>query len=107
MKTSLIILLLCIAAVFCAPSDSDKMKEIRKLPEVHGEKFYYFGFGSNMLTKRIHIQNPTAVKIGPGKLEVSWRKREKSGDKKKGSKYWFLSLILGFVAIFVIKISGN
>uniref|UniRef100_A0A1I8M3K9 gamma-glutamylcyclotransferase n=1 Tax=Musca domestica TaxID=7370 RepID=A0A1I8M3K9_MUSDO len=68
-KTSLIILLLCIAAVFCAPSDSDKMKEIRKLPEVHGEKFYYFGFGSNMLTKRIHIQNPTAVKIGPGKLE--------------------------------------
>lgn len=80
-KTSLIILL-CIAVVFCAPFDSDKMKEIRKLPEVHGEKFYYFGFGSNMLTKRIHIQNPTAVKIGPGKLEVSWRKIEKSGGKR-------------------------
>ncbi|XP_061402492.1 gamma-glutamylcyclotransferase-like [Musca vetustissima] len=45
------------------------MKEIRNLPEVHGDKFYYFGFGSNMLTKRIHIENPTAVKIGPGKLE--------------------------------------
>ncbi|CAD7005768.1 unnamed protein product [Ceratitis capitata] len=32
-------------------------------------KFYYFGFGSNLLAKRIHIQNPTAVRIGPGKLE--------------------------------------
>ncbi|XP_037934505.1 gamma-glutamylcyclotransferase-like isoform X2 [Teleopsis dalmanni] len=32
-------------------------------------KFFYFGFGSNMLAKRIHIQNPTAERIGPGKLE--------------------------------------
>ncbi|XP_005184303.1 gamma-glutamylcyclotransferase-like isoform X2 [Musca domestica] len=32
-------------------------------------KFYYFGFGSNMLSKRLHLQNPTAVRIGPGKLE--------------------------------------
>ncbi|XP_067648355.1 gamma-glutamylcyclotransferase-like isoform X2 [Eurosta solidaginis] len=31
--------------------------------------FYYFGFGSNLLTKRIHIQNPSAVRVGPGKLE--------------------------------------
>ncbi|XP_061402491.1 gamma-glutamylcyclotransferase-like [Musca vetustissima] len=32
-------------------------------------KFYYFGFGSNLLAKRLHLQNPTAVRIGPGKLE--------------------------------------
>ncbi|XP_013116747.1 gamma-glutamylcyclotransferase [Stomoxys calcitrans] len=32
-------------------------------------KFYYFGFGSNLLAKRLHIQNPTAVRVGPGKLE--------------------------------------
>ncbi|XP_073837271.1 gamma-glutamylcyclotransferase-like [Musca autumnalis] len=69
LKTNLIILL-CVASFSCYRTEStDKMKEIRKMPEVHGDKFYYFGFGSNMLTKRIHIQNPTAVKIGPGKLE--------------------------------------
>ncbi|KAH8371768.1 hypothetical protein KR093_008804 [Drosophila rubida] len=39
------------------------------MPEVHGEKFYYFGFGSNMLAKRIHIQNPTAVIVGPALLQ--------------------------------------
>ncbi|XP_016978848.1 gamma-glutamylcyclotransferase [Drosophila rhopaloa] len=38
------------------------------LPEVRGDKFLYFGFGSNMLTKRIHIQNPTAVRVGPALL---------------------------------------
>lgn len=32
--------------------------------------FYYFGFGSNMLASRIHIQNPTAKRVGAGKLEV-------------------------------------
>uniref|UniRef100_A0A1B0AXV9 gamma-glutamylcyclotransferase n=1 Tax=Glossina palpalis gambiensis TaxID=67801 RepID=A0A1B0AXV9_9MUSC len=32
-------------------------------------KFYYFGFGSNMLSKRIHIQNPGADRVGPGKLQ--------------------------------------
>ena len=46
-------------------------EELQKLPEVNGSIFYYFGFGSNMLTKRIHIQNPTAKKIGAAKLEVS------------------------------------
>lgn len=35
------------------------------------KKFFYFGFGSNMLASRIHIQNPTAQRIGAGKLEVS------------------------------------
>ncbi|KAH8411180.1 hypothetical protein KR222_009652, partial [Zaprionus bogoriensis] len=39
------------------------------MPEVHGDRFYYFGFGSNMLAKRIHLQNPTAVIIGPALLE--------------------------------------
>ncbi|KAH8252012.1 hypothetical protein KR038_002276 [Drosophila bunnanda] len=38
------------------------------LPEVRGSKFLYFGFGSNMLAQRIHIQNPTAVRIGPARL---------------------------------------
>ncbi|KAH8261284.1 hypothetical protein KR044_006552, partial [Drosophila immigrans] len=34
---------------------------VPQLPEVHGDKFYYFGFGSNMLAKRIHVQNPSAT----------------------------------------------
>ncbi|XP_037815953.1 gamma-glutamylcyclotransferase-like [Lucilia sericata] len=50
------------------PDDNDK-NEIENLREVNGDKFYYFGYGSNMLTKRIHIQNPTAVKIGAGVLD--------------------------------------
>lgn len=32
-------------------------------------KFLYFGFGSNLLTKRIHINNPSAVKKAVAKLE--------------------------------------
>ncbi|XP_067648352.1 gamma-glutamylcyclotransferase-like [Eurosta solidaginis] len=40
-----------------------------ELPERVGDKFIYFGYGSNMLTKRIHIQNPTAQKIGVGILK--------------------------------------
>lgn len=40
------------------------------LTEVNGNKFYYFGYGSNMLTKRIHIQNPSAIKLGMGQLMV-------------------------------------
>eukprot|EP00099_Drosophila_melanogaster_P021746 NP_649038.1 uncharacterized protein Dmel_CG4306 [Drosophila melanogaster] len=38
------------------------------LPEIRGDQFLYFGFGSNMLIKRIHIQNPSAVRIGPALL---------------------------------------
>ncbi|KAH8373326.1 hypothetical protein KR009_000866, partial [Drosophila setifemur] len=45
-------------------------------------KFYYFGFGSNMLSSRIHIQNPTAKRIGAGKLE-NYRL-----DFYTGSKNW-------------------
>lgn len=67
----ILIILQIVVSISSSPTtEAEKMKEIRALPEVHGDKFYYFGFGSNMLTKRIHIENPTAVKIGPGKLEV-------------------------------------
>ncbi|XP_039488163.1 gamma-glutamylcyclotransferase [Drosophila santomea] len=38
------------------------------LPEIRGDKFLYFGFGSNMLIQRIHIHNPTAVRVGPALL---------------------------------------
>ncbi|BFF93208.1 gamma-glutamylcyclotransferase-like [Drosophila madeirensis] len=41
---------------------------IEAQPEVHGNKFFYFGFGSNMLAQRIHIQNPTAQRIGAALL---------------------------------------
>ncbi|XP_026849020.1 gamma-glutamylcyclotransferase [Drosophila persimilis] len=41
---------------------------LETLPEVHGSKFFYFGFGSNMLAQRIHIQNPTAERIGAALL---------------------------------------
>ncbi|KAG8228951.1 hypothetical protein J437_LFUL007702 [Ladona fulva] len=30
--------------------------------------FLYFGYGSNLLAKRIHINNPTAIRRGPAKL---------------------------------------
>ncbi|KAH8334790.1 hypothetical protein KR074_003647, partial [Drosophila pseudoananassae] len=43
--------------------------------------FYYFGFGSNMLASRIHIQNPTAKRIGAGKLE-NYRLDFHTGSKK-------------------------
>jgi gamma-glutamylcyclotransferase len=33
--------------------------------------FLYFAYGSNMLTKRIHINNPTAVHKHVGKLKVN------------------------------------
>ena len=33
--------------------------------------FLYFAYGSNLLSKRIHINNPSAVRCGIGKLEVS------------------------------------
>ena len=31
--------------------------------------FYYFAFGSNLLTERIHIKNPSAVMKSVGKVE--------------------------------------
>lgn len=35
-----------------------------------GGKFLYFAYGSNLLKQRIHINNPTAIRIGTGKLKV-------------------------------------
>lgn len=35
------------------------------------DKFFYFAYGSNMLEQRIHIKNPSAEKMGIGKLNVS------------------------------------
>ncbi|GAB0086328.1 Gamma-glutamylcyclotransferase [Sergentomyia squamirostris] len=39
------------------------------LPEVIGNKFLYFAYGSNLLAKRIHIKNPTAVRKDIGQLK--------------------------------------
>lgn len=33
-------------------------------------KFLYFAYGSNLLSKRIHINNPSAVRAGIAKLKV-------------------------------------
>lgn len=41
-----------------------------------GGKFLYFAYGSNLLQKRIHINNPSAVRAGIGKLKVSGLKIE-------------------------------
>lgn len=35
------------------------------------DTFLYFAYGSNLLSKRIHIQNPTAERRGIGRLKVS------------------------------------
>lgn len=35
------------------------------------DTFLYFAYGSNLLSKRIHIQNPTAERRGIGRLMVS------------------------------------
>ena len=32
-------------------------------------KFLYFGYGSNLLTERIHYQNPSAVSKGAAELK--------------------------------------
>uniref|UniRef100_T1H017 gamma-glutamylcyclotransferase n=1 Tax=Megaselia scalaris TaxID=36166 RepID=T1H017_MEGSC len=39
------------------------------LPEVIGTKFLYFGYGSNLLKKRLLMNNKSAVRKGFGKLE--------------------------------------
>jgi hypothetical protein len=47
-----------------------KLAKMSSLPEVIGEKFLYFGFGSNLLSERIHINNPSARRRTIGKLKV-------------------------------------
>ncbi|XP_047117654.1 gamma-glutamylcyclotransferase-like [Schistocerca piceifrons] len=34
-----------------------------------GGKFFYFAYGSNLLAKRIHINNPSAIRISAAKLK--------------------------------------
>lgn len=35
------------------------------------DSFMYFAYGSNLLKRRIHINNPTAEFVGIGRLDVS------------------------------------
>ncbi|CAD7082753.1 unnamed protein product [Hermetia illucens] len=48
---------------------ANKRENEMVLPEIVGNKFLYFGFGSNLLLKRIRIQNKTAVRKNIGKLK--------------------------------------
>lgn len=51
--------------------------------------FYYFGFGSNLLTKRIQIQNKSAVFVGVGKLiDFQLDFADANADKKYYSETW-------------------
>lgn len=54
-----------------------------------GSRFYYFGFGSNLLENRIKIQNKSAVRVGVGKLK-NFRLdfADASADEKYYSKTW-------------------
>lgn len=45
-------------------------------------KFNYFAYGSNLLANRIHVNNPTAARVGIGKLE-NYRL-----DFVRFAKYW-------------------
>jgi len=38
--------------------------------EVSEKSFMYFAYGSNLLAKRIHIKNPTAIRKNIGQLKV-------------------------------------
>ncbi|XP_062131500.1 gamma-glutamylcyclotransferase-like [Drosophila sulfurigaster albostrigata] len=53
----------------CGVSQIRGLSLLQQLPEVHGDKFFYFGFGSNMLAKRIHIKNPSAKFLGAALLK--------------------------------------
>lgn len=57
---------------------------LRKMPG-----FYYFGFGSNLLEKRIKVQNKSAERVGPGKL-VDYRLdfADSTADEKYFSPTW-------------------
>lgn len=36
------------------------------------DTFLYYAYGSNLLKKRIHINNPSAKFLGVGRLDVSY-----------------------------------
>lgn len=37
------------------------------------DKLLYFAYGSNLMAERIHLNNPSAVRVAPGKLKVRGR----------------------------------
>ncbi|XP_034108516.1 gamma-glutamylcyclotransferase-like [Drosophila albomicans] len=74
-------LIACVIILF-GVSQIYGLDPVQQLPEVHGNKFYYFGFGSNMLAKRIHIQNPSAKFLGAALLN-NYRV-----DFSMPSKFW-------------------
>ncbi|CAH1112814.1 unnamed protein product [Psylliodes chrysocephalus] len=50
----------------CVASDVSTSSEISRNMSA---KTMYFAFGSNLLTSRMHVMNPTAVRAGIGKLQ--------------------------------------
>lgn len=42
---------------------------MKKLPDIINNRFYYFAFGSNLLERRLKIQNKSAEKVGIGILK--------------------------------------
>lgn len=44
---------------------------LNKMAATVKDTFLYFAYGSNLLKKRIHINNPSATFIGIGRLDVS------------------------------------
>ncbi|EDW78924.1 uncharacterized protein Dwil_GK11527 [Drosophila willistoni] len=72
--SKIITMFLCLLAAASSSANHGSQEQkfsnaSQELPEIHGNKFYYFGFGSNMLKQRIHIQNPTAKRIGAALLQ--------------------------------------
>lgn len=47
-------------------------------------KFLYFAYGSNLWSKRIHINNPSAVRVGIGKLKVRYFIKKANQEDLKG-----------------------
>lgn len=60
---------LCLLIALAAVGAGISSQLQQRLPEVHGNRFYYFSYGSNMLAKSMHTKIPTAVFVGPALLE--------------------------------------
>lgn len=61
---------LCLLITLAAVSAASAGHQLhQRLPEVHGDRFYYLSYGSNTLAKRMHTNFPTAVFVGPALLE--------------------------------------
>ncbi|ALC45021.1 CG4306, partial [Drosophila busckii] len=98
LRLLLLVLAVACGRVGCAENASSKVQQ-QQLPEVHGNKFHYFGFGSNMLGQRIHVQNPTAVRVGAALVEdyrldfndlggVRWKGAVATIVPTKGAHVW-------------------